>query len=210
MDDSISWSPRVRQSLLWQLYRSEAAGSLDECLLIEVGSILYHRCLDIILIEDAVQGLVRCPQCISLGRESLILRETYDPEVLLCCPCCAWQMTWGEYHKSFQGKQLNLGGAGPAFRIFVGQWPRTSSAPEKMLLIDRLIHEFHYSLRKQPDLPTRPACVNLIEGNLTNVVAFLDRLSDGVTNPSLVQNFHAWKENHRRNMDDWSSTKVSE
>ena len=48
---------------------------------------------------------------------------------------------------------------------------------EKMLAIDRLIHEFHYSNRNQPDQPTRPAGVNLIVGDLEDVVRFLDELS---------------------------------
>jgi len=44
---------------------------------------------------------------------------------------------------------------------------------EKMIAIDRVIHEFHYSIKELPDLPTRLACVNLIEGRLTSVLKFL-------------------------------------
>ncbi len=203
MNDDITWSPRLRQSLLWQLYRSEAAGATDEHLLNEVGSILYHRCCDIIVVDHAVAGMVRCPRCRLREQESVIHRETHDPKAILSCNVCQWQMTWDQYRKSFQRKQLNLGGAGPAFKSFVDQWPCAKSNQQKMLLVDRLIHEFHYSLRAQPNLPTRPACVNLIEGNLTNVVAFLERLSEGQTNSEFIQNFNTWKLNHKRNLDHW-------
>lgn len=48
-----------------------------------------------------------------------------------------------------------------------------------MLLIDRLLHEFHHSLRRHPHQPTRAVAVNLIEGNLTSVMALLDQLTYG-------------------------------
>jgi hypothetical protein len=55
-----------------------------------------------------------------------------------------------------------------------------------MLTIDRLIHAFHYSLRQQPDLPTRPVGVNLIAGKVTDVVLFLDELTYGDRTPPEV------------------------
>ena len=48
-----------------------------------------------------------------------------------------------------------------------------------MLAIDRLIHEFHYSLRQPRDLPTRPVGVNLIQGRLRDVITFLNTLTYG-------------------------------
>jgi len=58
------------------------------------------------------------------------------------------------------------------------QWsPQARTPRDKALAIDRVIHEFHYSLRDQPDRPTRPAGVNLIVGDWQDVVAFLDELS---------------------------------
>ncbi len=64
------------------------------------------------------------------------------------------------------------------FRAYVKQFPKAKSDLEKMQAIDRLIHEFHYSLRQQPDQPTRSVGVNLIEGNLSSVMEFLEGLSN--------------------------------
>jgi hypothetical protein len=64
-----------------------------------------------------------------------------------------------------------------------------------MLAIDRLLHEFHYSLRAQPDLPCRPVGVNLIQGKLMDVVQFLDELTYGKqTTEGLRENRAAWLE----------------
>jgi hypothetical protein len=64
-----------------------------------------------------------------------------------------------------------------------------------MLPIDRLIHEFHHSLRAQPDLPCRPVGVNLIRGKLGHVVRFLNELTYGQqTREGLEENRAAWLE----------------
>lgn len=57
------------------------------------------------------------------------------------------------------------------------------------------IHEFHYSLRSQPDLPCRPVGVNLIQGKLTDVIQFLNELTYGKqTTEGLGENRAAWLE----------------
>jgi ubiquinone/menaquinone biosynthesis C-methylase UbiE len=48
---------------------------------------------------------------------------------------------------------------------------RFNFAGERMILIDRLIHGFHWHCR--PNDPTRPVAVNLTEGCRSNVVAFV-------------------------------------
>ena len=53
-----------------------------------------------------------------------------------------------------------------------------------MLAIDLVIHEFHRSLIHRT---SRPAGVNLIQGQLTDVVLFLDQLSYGCHLPSDVE-----------------------
>lgn len=93
-------------------------------------------------------------------------------------PLCGWTMTWVEYHATFQRRQLNPGGAVAYFRDFVATFERSREPKEKMLAIDRVIHEFHYSLRALPEQPTRAAGVSLIDGNLGEVVAFLNGLSE--------------------------------
>ena len=63
-----------------------------------------------------------------------------------------------------------------------------------MLRIDTLIHGFHLYLKD--DKPTRPVAVNLIEGKLGTVVAFLDDLSYGEkSTPGMLENLKNWNRN---------------
>lgn len=62
-----------------------------------------------------------------------------------------------------------------------------------MLAIDRLIHEFHYSCKQNPDRPTRPAAVNLISGKIEQVATFLDDLGSLGLPGDLRQNRDQWR-----------------
>jgi hypothetical protein len=180
--DEIQWSPRISKWQLRRLYESDAQGLLDEELLDEVGYTLFGRCRDILKVESAQRGRVHCAHCDQKGQTTLIERPATqgDPrDVLLTCPACGWQITWGEYHLSFKRKQLNPGGATDTFAAFVQNFPQARTPQAKMAAIDRLIHEFHYSYQSMPDLPTRPVGVNLIEGHLEDVIAFLNELTFG-------------------------------
>lgn len=190
----IQWSPRIGKPKLRRLYESEAKGLLDEELLDDVGIALLLRCRDILAIEEARRGRITCPRCERQGRHTVVPRVSRARDELLGCAECGWQLTWLEYHRAFQRRQLNIGGAGSAFRAFVGRYPRARSPRDKMLLIDRLIHEFHYSLRDEPDKPTRAVCVNLIKGKLTDVVAFLNVLTYGERSaPELGETRRGWR-----------------
>ena len=166
-----------------RLYESEAAGIIDEELLDDVGTALWLRCRDIVAVLEAREGRVRCHRCARQRRHTIIHRELGrkgdSRDEVLVCPVCSWQLTWGEYHLSFKRKQLNSGGATTAFETFSRDYPHARTPREKMLAIDRLIHEFHYSYKDQPDLATRPVGVNLIEGRVPDVVRFLDELTYG-------------------------------
>jgi hypothetical protein len=110
---------------------------------------------------------------------------------VLTCPVCGWQITWGEYALSFRRKQLHYGGATAAFEAYVRAYGRVRPPRLKMLAIDQLIHEFHYSLRQQPDLPCRPVGVNLIQGKASDVVRFLDELTYGEQTPPEMEDTRA-------------------
>ena len=196
------WSPRVKKSQLYRLYKSEAMGQLDCALLEEVGCCLLARCRDILAVGQAVDGRAACLECRARGVESIIERPSQGPKTLMVCPACSWRTTWGEYRKTFQRKQLNTGGAGPAFRAFVDGWPAAASVRQKMLLVDRLIHEYHFSLKTDPMLPTRAAAVNLIDGKLADVVAFLDELAEGIDDPELTETYENWTTSRRR-VEEW-------
>jgi GNAT superfamily N-acetyltransferase/predicted nucleotidyltransferase len=178
--DEITWGGRVPRWKIRRLYEQDAQGLVDENLLDDVGTLLYQRCRSILHVADAKAGHVHCPRCDRQNRETLIQRPHRhgDPrDALLTCPVCCWQITWGEYALSFKRHQLNPGGAIIAFSTYIQEYPRAISPQEKMLAIDRLIHEFHFSSAGQPGLPTRPVGVNLINGKLVDVIDFLDELS---------------------------------
>ncbi|MBN1583526.1 MAG: hypothetical protein JXA89_22645 [Anaerolineae bacterium] len=198
----IRWTPRVSKHQVRRLYEADAQGIVDQDLLDEVGTMLFARCRDILTIKAARMGHVKCPRCARKRRETVIERAHPGGDArdeLLVCPQCGWQITWGEYRLSFKHKQLHSGGATEWFEDYVQAYPRARTAREKMLAIDRLIHAFHYSLRRQPDLPTRPACVNLIAGKVTDVVQFLDELTYGESAPAeLRKNREVWRREVQR------------
>jgi hypothetical protein len=194
---AIRWTPRVPKHKIRRLYEADAQGIVDQELLDDVGTTLFARCRDILTIKEARQGRVQCPRCARQGRQSVIERAHASGDArdeLLACPQCGWQITWGQYRLSFKRKQLHSGGATEAFEAYVRAYPRARTPREKMLAIDHLIHAFHYSLRQQPDLPTRPAGVNLIAGKATDVVQFLDELTYGDgTPPEVVEERAVWR-----------------
>jgi hypothetical protein len=196
--DEIKWAPRLPKWKLRRLYESDAKGLLDEELLEDVGTILYQRCKSILLVAQAKDGRVRCPRCEYLGTTTFIERPQTKGDirdVILKCSVCGWQITWGEYHKSFKRHQLNVGGAAKVFEAYVQDYKVAQASQTKILAIDRLIHGFHYSFRARPDLPSRPVCVNLIQGKLADVIRFLDELTYGKeTNTALVENRAEWQE----------------
>lgn len=202
----IEWAPRVPKQKIRHLYTGEARGLLDEDLLEEVGSMVYQRCQSILSVADAQKGQVHCPRCDRRGQTSLIERQHTRGDrrdQQLICSRCGWQITWGEYHLSFKRHQLNPGGATASFSAYLMNYSAAKTPQAKMLAIDRLIHEFHYSYRPRPDIPTRSVSVNLIEGKLVDVIQFLDELSAGQAISSVAQ---ATYEEWRRNVE--SSQKV--
>ena len=179
--DELRWSPRVPKWKIRRLYESDAQGVLDQELLEEVGWTLLLRCQNILTVAEAKRGRVSCPRCARRGSPTVIERgptTTGDKrDRVITCPECSWQITWGAYALSYSRKQLNAGGARSAFAAYVRTYLAARNAREKMLAVDRLIHEFHYSTRVRPDQPTRPVGVNLIQGKLASVLQFLDELS---------------------------------
>jgi len=199
--DEVRWAPRVSKDKIRRLYQSHAGGLLDEELLDDVGITLYLRCEAIVAVAEALRGRVLCPRCAATGTTTVIERALNKGarDGLMTCPACGWACTWADYQRTFKRRQLNLGGAEPAFTTFLTRYPKARTPTAKLLAIDRLIHEFHYSLREQPDLPTRAAGVNLIKGRLTDVVEFLDELTyDGELKPQLTAQRERWRrELHR-------------
>ena len=181
----INWSPRVSQQKIRLLYEKDAKGIIDEKLIDDIAFSFFIRCQDIITVTDASLGKVKCIKC-----ENIIYHNWNKDEVLKCNKC-SWKTTWGTYLKSYQRKQLHGGTALEAFKDFVAKLPKTRTPEEKMLLIDRLIHEAHQWTDKDFKEPvfTRPAAVNIISGKMKEVMIFLDQLSRG---PMRIETHNEW------------------
>ena len=191
--DDVRWSPRVKKWKLRRLYERVAEGIWDSDLIDDVGTTLWCRCRDILRIyRTKHERLVTCPRCDRGGTSTLIRRED-DLDVPMVCPACGWSMTWRDYHRAFARRQLNPGGAVPYFQTFVDDYPSARTPIAKMLAIDLVIHAYHYSFKPLPDVPTRPAGVNLIDGKLGDIVPFLDELSGLNLPPRMQEVSRVWR-----------------
>ncbi|MFH1084512.1 MAG: hypothetical protein V1772_01940 [Chloroflexota bacterium] len=179
------WAPRVPQAKIRRLYEDDAAGTHDPDLVLDVGWGLLARCESFIAAVEAARGRAPCPRC-----GAVIHHAARHGETLQCS--CGWSLAWDAYFATIQGKQLS--GAEPVlalFRDYAAAYPAARTDRERMLLIDRLLHGFHYYFRT--GAPTRPVAINLIEGRLREVVAFLDRLTYGSgSTPGLAAHKAAW------------------
>jgi hypothetical protein len=195
------WAPRVKQCLIMRLYESDAQGLYDEDLLDEVGWGLYSRCKSFIDANAAVNGRAGCPGC------GTIIFHHARPDETLRCPNCGWSAAWKAYFQTIQHQQLS--GAAPViaiFQSFVDGFPKAVRAQEKMLLIDALIHAWHWNARYGN---TRAAAVNLIEGNYHQVIDFLDELSYGPGSaPDARQRWERWREEVNRTADLWKDERL--
>lgn len=183
-NDKIKWSPRVSKDKLKRLYNEDALGMIDDVLIDDVGIMLWLRYRDIMYIHDSQHGIKwQCPRCRAEEKHSYMENpdgaEFVSADTPRRCSLCGLSMSWDEFRKSRKRQQLNPGGAVDFFNEYVTKWIGLKDNKEKMLAIDKLIHSFHYSLKSSPDIPTRAAGVNLIEGKLTDVMVFLDEMTFG-------------------------------
>ncbi|MDF1515971.1 MAG: hypothetical protein P1S60_19340 [Anaerolineae bacterium] len=182
-----TWAPRVSQREVRLLYETDAKGIYDEDLINEVGYGLLVRCQSFIDANAARAGKARCPSC-----SAIVMHSCQKDEILRCD--CGWELSWGDYFKTIQHVQLS--GAEPVleqFQSFIDTFPAAHTPQKKMMIIDRLLHGFHWYYKTST--PTRPVAINLIEGRLRDVVVFLDQLtySDQST-PGIAENYIQWDE----------------
>ncbi|MDO8969297.1 MAG: hypothetical protein Q7U74_01340 [Saprospiraceae bacterium] len=140
----------------------ESHGLLDDDFLSELFYAFYARCQSILTCAQEAQGRVNCPRCNTIIQRKNLTYISAGKAEMMICPHCAWQLTWGEYLQSYQGKQLFIGGAGPAIQSYVDNFSKTSTPQSKILLIDTLIHAYHWEATSHP---TRPVSVNRIGAN---------------------------------------------
>ncbi|MCL2159035.1 MAG: hypothetical protein FWH48_06485 [Oscillospiraceae bacterium] len=177
----INWSKKVSQESIARLYNQSASGICSDELVDEVGWALYARCESIVSVTGGFEKKrLLCPKC--GGEVPLTKENSFD------CPCgfCA---TWDEFRASYKNKQLYAANALPIFKDYQRDFPRAKTYGEKLICIDMLIHSFHiknsydktaenYKNPKDEDIAlNRPTGANLIEGSLSEVILFLDKLS---------------------------------
>ena len=206
----IKWSPRLKKEKLTRLYKLNAMQIIDHDLLQDVAFTLYMRCKDIIAIYDAhYNQRVRCPLCYDSGNENYIdfpkgLKAKIKNEYVFSCPFCGGAFSWADFRQSHSRRQLNIGGAGAVFRRFISQYERKPDDNALMLEVDRLIHEFHYSLKADGTQQAhRIAAANLIDINATHdTIAFLDDLSNNTGDDErLKETAQEWRKNVSRYHD---------
>ena len=185
------WAPRISRFEIARLYHADAKGMRDEDLVNDVGYGLFARIKDILTVTEAAKGRVACPEYgATIIRKRPKLRKDAKKE-MLTCGSCHWNLPWREYFKSYHKKHLLCGGMGPFFREFVKQWPRAKGYGEKIVVIDTLIHRFHWELEGDPG---GPGAVNLIGGTRNEIIAFLNELTYGSgSTATLAENRERWR-----------------
>ena len=170
--DRPSWAARIPRHKIAELYKKEALGICDEVLIDDVGIGLLVRIEHIFRARKANSGLASCPLC---QRE---IPHDFDPAFLLRCEPCNWELVWAEYQKSFQGKHLIASGMTAFLKEYVEQYKVARSPQEKLILIDTLIHRYHWELEGGL---TGPGARDLIGGKPSEIIDFLNHLSYGTS-----------------------------
>lgn len=188
--DRPTWVGRVPRHKIAELYKKEALGICDEVLIDDVGIGLLVRIENIFRARAANSGLACCPLC---QRE---IPHDFDPSYLLRCESCNWELVWAEYQKSFQGKHLIASGMTAFLKEYVEKYRVARSPQEKLILIDTLIHRYHWELEGGL---TGPGARDLIAGKPNEVIDFLNQLSYGTSSsPEILATRQEWLDKVRK------------
>jgi len=189
----IRWAPRVPLHKIRRLYETDALGIVDAEQIDDVGYALLARCQSVLDATEAHDfGRLRCPRCRSTIQRRGRPDRPEDRAEIIRCPACGWATTGGAYHRTYRAKQLWGRNATPAFETFVRDFERAATPQQKMLAIDRLIHAIHGGVAQ--GYAGRPAAVNVLHGNIREILALLDGLAYGHgTTPGLPEGRTAWE-----------------
>ena len=174
------WAYRLKKSDIERLYRSCSTGILDDELIDEVGFGLLARCMSMLQVAEAIRGRPVCPQCDARAE----VKDMYASNATAVCRDCGWTCSWKAYQKTYQRKGLFAGGMEFSVQDFVDRFSTARSHREKLVLIDTLIHRFHWESATDAG---RPGACSLIEGKMKDIMPFLDRLTYGDDIPADVQ-----------------------
>ena len=104
-------------------------------------------------------------------------------------------MDWKTFYSTLKGKQLSVNvDLTDITRKFINELPVCKTPQAKMILIDAIIHACHAFVQKGVTYYGRPLAVNFIEGNMNQVVAFLENLPNGPdTLPEMNEQLMDWR-----------------
>lgn len=183
------WAGRVSRRDIQRLYESDARGLLDEDLLDKVHFAIYARVGDMFEVREAIQtGRVTCRNCGAVvpQRFRLGLRNKGN---ILKCDQCSWQVTCGEYYRSYTGKNLLPGSVTDIFETYLARFAKTKTSQEKMLLIDWLIHQFHV----MQGVPNKSVGKNVISGTEEQLRELLETLANGPDSTPGLASVDDWR-----------------
>lgn len=192
-----TWAPRVSKVKIERLYRGSARGLLHEDLIDDVGYALYARCESMLEVTEILRtGRPRCPEC-----RAVIPKRNWQPDEELVCPACEWRCPAQAYNKTYARKNFGTGGLDEEIREFMRKFASARSPGDKLVLIDTLIHRFHWASAQG-----RPLAAALIEGKMKDIMPFLDRLSYGENvPPEVTQMREEWRRKWADNL--WSTSR---
>lgn len=196
----LHWAERVRPEKIRRLYELEARGILDEEFLDDIFYALYARCQSILVCTEAAAGKVKCPRCGAMIQRNDLSNSPQSKAERMVCSDCDWISSWGEFQSSYQGKKLFAGGAGPALQVFVDSAHLVKLPRDKMVLIDNLIHAYHWEATLNP---TKPVAVNMIVGNIKEIIELFEKLAYGQNELEMRRTKLAWEEKTRVADEKW-------
>lgn len=160
------WPDKLNINKLKHLYLLDSKGIQDEVLADEIGLTLYLRCKygkeDMELLE---RYMIRCHNCNSVIEGHDDFRE---------CKC-GYQYSYREYRRNYRKNNMPSGAAAKVFDEYIQNWIRPQGYNSKMILIDKLLHEFHLSLVS--GAIHRPVAMNFIDGTREKVTNIINELA---------------------------------
>jgi hypothetical protein len=187
--DKFHWARRVSRRGIQRLYESDAKGLLDEELLDEVHYAVYVRVCDMFEVWKAQQfGRVKCRECRELIPQAYRM-GTRNKQNVLKCDNCGWQVTCGEFYKSYTGKSMLPGSVTDIFEDYLARFPKARTPKQKLLLIDWLIHQFHI----MQGIAGKPVGQNVIQGTGDQVRELIETLAYGPGSTSGLTSLDNWR-----------------
>lgn len=164
--NKFKWPDKLNINKLKQLYLLDSKGLQDEIVADEIGLTLYLRCKygkeDMELMD---RYIIRCHNCNSIIEGHEDFREC----------TCGYQYSYKEYRRNYRKNNMPTGAAAKVFEEYIHKWIRSRDYNSKMILIDKLLHEFHLSLIS--GAVHRPVAMNFIDGTREKVERIINELA---------------------------------